>query len=123
MCGGEKHCTIAFRATLASTLQFLATRHLLMCNFYMGGGVRFPGEVGELATFSGFPPIEVGVLSPLWTGVIALQALVPPQKQKKNLLLLFKRFSSNRRRRWFHRQWGANGIIGVVVEGSFVLKI
>ena len=38
------------------------------------------------------------------------------------LLLLFKRFKSSRRRRLFHRQWGASGVIGSVVDGSFFLS-
>ena len=32
---------------------------------------------------------------------------------------LFKRFKSSRRRRLFHRQWGASGVIGSVVDGRF----
>jgi len=38
-----------------------------------------------------------------------------------HLPLLFKRFRSARRRRFFHRQWGANGVVGSVVGGSFHL--
>ena len=39
-----------------------------------------------------------------------------------HLPLFFKRFLSQRRRRFFHRQWGANGIIGHVSGGSFKLN-
>ena len=38
------------------------------------------------------------------------------------LPLFFKRFLSQRRLRFFHRQWGANGIIGHVSGGSFKLN-
>ena len=37
------------------------------------------------------------------------------------LPLLFKRFKSPRRRRLFHRQWGASGVIGSVVDCRFFL--
>ena len=36
--------------------------------------------------------------------------------------LFFKRFLSQHRRHFFHRQWGANGIIGHVSRGSFKLN-
>ena len=36
---------------------------------------------------------------------------------KFNLLLFFKRFRSSRRRRFFHRQWGARGIVASVDAG------
>jgi len=38
------------------------------------------------------------------------------------LPLYFKRFLSQRRRRLFHRQWGANGVVGRVSGGSFKLS-
>ena len=38
------------------------------------------------------------------------------------LPLLFKRFKSSRRRRLFHRQWGASGVIGSVVDGGSFLS-
>ena len=40
-------------------------------------------------------------------------------RAKCHLCILFKRFRSLRRQRYFHRQWGANGVIGRVSEGSF----
>ncbi|XP_067045854.1 uncharacterized protein [Acropora muricata] len=39
------------------------------------------------------------------------------------LPLLFKRFKSPRRRRLFHRQWGASGVIGSVVDSRFFLSL
>ena len=39
------------------------------------------------------------------------------------LPLLSKRFKSSRRRRLFHRQWGAYGVIGSVVDGRFFLCV
>ena len=39
-----------------------------------------------------------------------------------HLSLLFKRYKSLRRRRIFHRQWGAAGIIGSVVDDRLVLS-
>ena len=38
------------------------------------------------------------------------------------LPILFKRFKSPRRRRLFHRQWGASGVIGSVVDSRFFLS-
>ena len=38
------------------------------------------------------------------------------------LPLLFKRVKSPRRRRLFHRQWGASGVIGSVVNSRFFLS-
>ena len=38
-----------------------------------------------------------------------------------HLPLFFKRFKSSRRRRYFHRQWGACGVVGSVVDGSLSL--
>ena len=38
---------------------------------------------------------------------------------KFHLPLFFRRFKSERRRRYFHRQWGANGVVGSVVDGIF----
>ena len=40
---------------------------------------------------------------------------------KFHLPLFFKRFKSSRRRRYFHRQWGACGVVGSVVDGSLSL--
>ena len=40
-----------------------------------------------------------------------------------HLPLLFKRFCSSRRRRYFHRQWGACGVVGSVVDGVFSLAL
>ncbi|XP_068704186.1 uncharacterized protein [Montipora foliosa] len=40
---------------------------------------------------------------------------------KFHLPLLFKRFKSPRRLRYFHRQWGASGVIGSVRNGPFYL--
>ena len=37
---------------------------------------------------------------------------------KFHLRLFFKCFKSSRRRRYFHRQWGACGVVGSVVDGS-----
>ena len=39
------------------------------------------------------------------------------------LPLLFKRFRSSRRRPLFHRQWGASGVIGSVVDGRSFLSV
>ena len=38
------------------------------------------------------------------------------------LPLFFKRFLFQRRRRYFHRRWGANGVVGRVSGGSFKLS-
>ena len=38
---------------------------------------------------------------------------------KFHLPLFFRRFKSERRRCYFHRQWGANGVVGSVVDGIF----
>lgn len=43
-------------------------------------------------------------------------------RAKCHLSLLFKCFKSPRRRRYFQRQWGANGIVGVVSDGSFYCR-
>ena len=43
-------------------------------------------------------------------------------RAKCHLGLFFKRFKSPRRQRYFHRQWGANGAIGVVSNGSFYCR-
>ena len=40
---------------------------------------------------------------------------------KFNLPLFFKRFKSRRRRRYFHRQWGARGVVASVVDGELTL--
>ena len=37
---------------------------------------------------------------------------------KFNLPIFFKRFKSSRRRHYFHRQWGAHGIIASVTAGQ-----
>ena len=42
---------------------------------------------------------------------------------KFHLPLFFKRFRSMRRHRYFHRQWGANGVTGCVSNGKFTLKL
>ena len=39
------------------------------------------------------------------------------------LSLHFKRFKSSRRRRLFHRQWGASGVIGSLLDGRFFLSV
>ena len=44
-------------------------------------------------------------------------------RAKFHLPLLFKRFRSVRRRRYFHRQWGACGVVGSVVDGVFSLAL
>ena len=40
---------------------------------------------------------------------------------KFNLPLFFKRFRSPRRQRYFHRQWGANGVVASVAAGQLTL--
>lgn len=40
-----------------------------------------------------------------------------------HLPLLFKRFRSTRRREYFHRHWGACGVIGSVVDGRLTLTL
>ena len=40
-------------------------------------------------------------------------------RAKFHLVLFFKRFKSSRRRRYFHRQWGACGVVGSVEDGVF----
>ncbi len=42
---------------------------------------------------------------------------------KFNLPLFFKRFKSSRRRRYFHRQWGARGVIASVAAGRLSLNL
>ena len=44
-------------------------------------------------------------------------------RAKCHLVLFFKRFKSSRRQRYFHRQWGANGVVGVVSDGSFYCRL
>ena len=44
-------------------------------------------------------------------------------RAKFHLPLFFKRFRSSRRRRYFHRQWGASGVVGSVVDGILVLAL
>ena len=43
-------------------------------------------------------------------------------RAKCHLVLFFKRFKSSRRQCYFHRQWGANGVVGVVSDGSFYCR-
>ena len=40
-----------------------------------------------------------------------------------NLPVLYRRFKSSRLRRYFHRKWGARGVLAVLVDGRFILKI
>ena len=40
-----------------------------------------------------------------------------------HLPLFFKRFISSRRRRFFHRQWGANGVVCSVVDDRLILRL
>ena len=40
---------------------------------------------------------------------------------KLNLPLFFKRSRSPRRQRYFHRQWGANGVVASVAAGQLTL--
>ena len=42
---------------------------------------------------------------------------------KFHLPLFFRRFKSSRRRRYFHRQWGADGVIGSVSDSRFSLHL
>ena len=42
---------------------------------------------------------------------------------KFNLPIFFKRFKSSRRRRYFHRQWGAHGIVASVAAGRLSMNI
>ena len=44
-------------------------------------------------------------------------------RAKCHLVILFKSFRSSRRQRYFHRQWGANGVVGVVSDGSFFCRL
>ena len=44
-------------------------------------------------------------------------------RAKCHLCIFFKRFRSPRRQRYFHRQWGANGVVGRVSEGSFYFRL
>ena len=44
-------------------------------------------------------------------------------RAKFHLPLLFKRFRSLRRRRYFHRQWGACGVVGSVIDGVLFLAL
>ena len=57
--------------------------------------------------FRSKPPSALGLLACLKSRV------------KFYLPLFFKRFVSGRRRRFFQRQWGANGVVGCVTDGSF----
>ena len=40
-----------------------------------------------------------------------------------NIPLFFKRFRSSRHRRYFHRQWGARGVVASVVDGRCLVNI
>ena len=40
-----------------------------------------------------------------------------------NIPLFFKRFRSSRRRRYFHRHWGARGVVASVVDGHCLVNI
>ena len=40
-----------------------------------------------------------------------------------NIPLFFKHFRSSRRRRYFHRQWGARGVVVSVVDGRCLVSI
>ena len=40
---------------------------------------------------------------------------------KFNLPLFFKRFRSARRQQYFHRQWGANGVVASVAAGQLTM--
>lgn len=51
-------------------------------------------------------------------GAIPLMEVIKA-RAKCHLRLFFKRFKSSRCQRCFHRQWGANGVIGVVSNGAF----
>ena len=42
---------------------------------------------------------------------------------KFNLPLFFKRFKSARRQRYFHRQWGARGVVASVAAGQLTLAL
>ena len=40
-----------------------------------------------------------------------------------NLPVLYRCFKSSSRRRYFHRQWGARGVLAAVIDGRLILKI
>jgi len=42
---------------------------------------------------------------------------------KFNLPLFFKRFKSGRRQRYFHRQWGARGVVASVAAGQLAISL
>ena len=44
-------------------------------------------------------------------------------RAKFHLPLLYKRFRSSRRRRYFHHQWGANGVVGSVLDDVLILAL
>ena len=44
-------------------------------------------------------------------------------RAKCHLVIFFKRFRSSRHQRYFHRQWGANGVVGVVSDWSFYCRL
>ena len=54
-------------------------------------------------------------------GAIPLMEVIKA-RAKCHLRLFFKRFKSPCHQRYFHRQWSANGVIGVVSNGSFYCR-
>ena len=48
---------------------------------------------------------------------------VTKARAKCHLVIFFKRFNSSRRQHYFHRQWGANGVVGVVSDRSFYCRL
>ena len=44
-------------------------------------------------------------------------------RAKCQLWVFFKRLRSSRCQRYFHRQWGANGVVGRVLECSFYFRL
>ena len=42
---------------------------------------------------------------------------------KFNLPLFFKRFKSSRRKCYFHRQWGARGVVASAAAGQLTLNL
>ena len=61
--------------------------------------------------FCGKPPSALGLLACIKSRV------------RFYLPLFYKRFISSRRRRFFGRQWGANGAVGVVSNGVFTMAL
>lgn len=54
-------------------------------------------------------------------GALPLMEIIKA-RAKCHLVLFFKRFKSSRCQCYFHRQWGANGVVGVVSDGSFYCR-